>query len=269
VPYLKGSTEDNAMAQMLTAIVIARNAERSIEDCIRALHFCDRIIVGENWSQDKTFELAQKAGAEVTTVSWEGYGRTKNSLIRLVPTGWILSVDADEMITPELAAEIRRTVAQSGAVDGYFIPRKNYFLGRHIRHCGWSPDWQLRLFKAGTGFFEEKQVHEALRLKGQTRRLQHALRHYTYLTVEDYIQRLNHYTSLAAQDRFLSKKRFSWLRLLFDPGWTFIKMYIVQSGWRDGFPGTALCVFSALNTLVKHAKHWERMREYKAGKTEL
>jgi len=242
---------------MLTAIIIARNAEKTIADCVRALRFCDRILVGENDSEDRTVAQAQTAGAEVKAIVWEGYGKTKNKLIQSISTGWILSVDADEIVTPELADEIQKTITQPNAADGYWISRKNYFLGQPIRHCGWRPDWQLRLFRAGRGRFEEKHVHEALQVQGTTGRLENVLEHFSYLTIDDYLQRLNHYTTLAARDRQEKGERFSWVRLCFDPAWTFIKMFILKSGWRDGFPGVALSILSALNTLVKHAKHWE------------
>ncbi|MBN1596620.1 glycosyltransferase family 2 protein [candidate division FCPU426 bacterium] len=243
---------------MLTAVVIARDSERTIGDCIRALQFCDRILVGENHSRDKTVEQARAAGAEVRSVEWVGYGKTKNVLMRSVAEGFIFSVDADEVVTPALAAEIRQTIARPDAANGYYVSRENYFLGRPIRHCGWTPDWQLRLFRAGTGLFEEKNVHEALKVEGSLGRLSHPLRHFTYLTVEDYVLRLNRYTTLAAMDRVEKGKRFSGLRLCLDPPWTFVKMYLLKSGWRDGFPGLALCALSALNSLVKHAKIWEK-----------
>ncbi|MCK5242448.1 glycosyltransferase family 2 protein [bacterium] len=251
------------MFESLTAIIIARDAEKTIAKCVEALRFCTRIIVGENNSEDKTAALARAAGAEVRTIVWQGYGKTKNKLIQSVPSGWILSVDSDEVITPELGQEICGLIALPEAADGYAIMRRNYFLGQPIRYCGWSPDWQLRLFRAGLGHFEEKQVHEALRVQGKTGRCKQRMEHYTYPTLEDYFTRLNHYTTLAAQDRQTRGKRFSWPRLLFDPGWTFIKMWILKQGWRDGFPGTALCILSALNTLVKHAKHWEIARQTK------
>jgi glycosyltransferase involved in cell wall biosynthesis len=248
------------MSEPITAIIIARDAEKTIGQCVRALHFCTRIIVGENNSQDQTAALAKAAGAEVQSVVWEGYGKTKNNIIQSIASGWVLSVDSDEIITPELAAEIGVLMTQTQSVDGYAITRKNFFLGRALRFCGWSPDWQLRLFRAGKGRFEEKAVHEALQVEGTVLRCQAPMEHYSYLTLEDYFSRLNHYTTLAAQDRQNRGKRFSFLRLLFDPGWTFFKMWIIKQGWRDGFQGTVLCILSAFNTLVKHAKHWELSR---------
>lgn len=245
----------------ITALIIARDAGATIAACVQALSFCDRVVVAENGSRDDTAAKAQAAGAEVRRVAWEGYGRTKNRLIAEVREGWVLSVDADEIVTPELAREIRMALVEKPLLAGFAVSRRNYFLGHRIRHCGWSPDWQLRLFQAGSGQFETKQVHEALKVRGTIGRLQHHLEHFTYRTVWDYLDRMNTYTTLAARERQARGKRFSLARLLFDPVWTFKKMYLLQAGWLDGFPGLALCGLSALNTLVKHAKHWELERD--------
>jgi glycosyltransferase involved in cell wall biosynthesis len=245
------------MPEKLTAIIIAHKSEATITECVRALAFCDAVLVGEHESPDQTAALARQAGAEVLNVPWEGYGKTKNNLISRVKEGWILSVDADEIVTPALGEEIRQTVNRPAGPSGYWVSRRNHFLGREIRHCGWRPDWQLRLFRAGKGKFEERPVHEALRVDGPAGRLQNVLDHFSYRTVGDYLVRMNTYTSLAAQERHKKGKAFSHGRLLFDPGWTFIKMFGLKSGWRDGFPGLTLCLLSSLNTLVKHAKHWE------------
>jgi glycosyltransferase involved in cell wall biosynthesis len=241
----------------ITAVIIARDSGATITECLRALAFCRRVVVGENGSQDDTARLARRAGADVRTVTWDGYARTKNALIASVRNGWVLSIDADEIVSPELAASIGRAVNGPEAVDGYWLSRRNYFLGREIRHCGWSPDWQLRLFRAGAGRFRERRVHEALSVDGRLERLSGALAHYSYRDLSDYLQRLNRYTSLAARERAEQGRNASRLRLWFDPAWTFIKMFLMKSGWRDGFPGFALCVLSALNTLVKQAKHFE------------
>jgi hypothetical protein len=178
-------------------------------------------------------------------------------LMAQIREGWILSIDADEIVTSGLAEEIREVTAREDGPTAYEISRRNYFLGREIKHGGWGSDWQLRLFRAGLGRFEERRVHEALWVKGRPGRLKHVMEHYSYTGLEDYLRRLNHYTGLAAQERMERKKDGSWLRLVCDPVWTFLKMYKFKAGWRDGFPGYALSVLSALNTLVKHAKHWE------------
>lgn len=243
-------------AHPITAVIIASNSEATIGDCVRALRFCRRIVVGENGSHDRTAEAAREAGAEVVPVRWEGYARTKNTLLATIRDGWVLCIDADEIVSPELAAGIRAAADRNGA-DGYWLSRRNHFLGREIRHCGWSPDWQLRLFRAGRGRFNERLVHEALQVDGRTERLAGALDHYSYRDVSDYLRRLNRYTTLAARERAERGRRFSLLRLLFDPGWTFVKMFVMKGGWKDGFPGFALSLLSALNSLVKHAKHWE------------
>mgnify|MGYP006288469409 CR=1 FL=1 len=248
------------MADILTAVIIARDAAETIDACVRALAFCDRVWVAENRSQDDTAERARAAGAEVVSVPWEGYARTKNRLLDQIDEGWILSVDADEIATPALGHEIRARLDAAEGVDGYWVSRRNYFLGREIRHAGWSPDWQLRLIRAGTGRFEERRVHEGLRVDGPTARLCERLPHYTYPDLESYVRRFNAYTTLAARDRLARGRRFSIGRLLGDPPWTFFRMYVLKGGAADGMEGFILCVLSALNTFVKHAKHWALCR---------
>ncbi len=256
--------EETRLPTRITAVIIARNAERTIAACVRSLSFCGRIVVGVNASGDRTAELASAAGAEVRNVSWEGYAQTKNALIAGVSEGWILSVDADEVVSPELSASIQRAASGRGPA-GYWLGRRNYFLGREIRHAGWRPDWQLRLFRAGLGKFSARLVHEGLEVQGPTARLPGPLDHYTYFTLDDYLLRLETYTTLAARDRVLRGKKFSFLRLGFDSLWTFVKMYFCKGGWLDGVEGFLLCALSAVNTLVKHAKHWEYLRTSQAG----
>jgi len=261
VPILSKQTPETRSETLpITAVIIARNSEATIAECVRSLGCCHRVLVGENNSTDRTVELARAAGAEVVAVTWEGYARTKNALLDLVREGWVLSIDADEAVSPELAANFRRVVERETAADGYWLSRRNHFLGREIRHCGWSPDWQLRLFKAGTGRFGERLVHEALAVRGRTARMDGALDHHSYRSLSDYLRRMNTYTTLAARERVERGRRFSRARLFFDPVWTFMKMFVLKAGWRDGFPGFVLCGLSALNTLVKHAKHWEVLR---------
>lgn len=245
------------MSQPLSAVIIARQAEATIQACVQSLAFCDTVVVGVNDSRDRTAELAAAAGAEVRNVVWRGYGRTKNALLDSMADGWVLSLDADEVVTPGLAREIRETIARPGTLAGYAISRRNYFLGQEIRHGGWRPDWQLRLFRAGSGRFEERPVHEALIVEGSCGRLTQVLDHYSYPSLSAYLDRMNQYTSLAARERAEKGRRFSRSRLFLDPVWTFVKMAFWRAGWKDGFPGMALAAFSALNTLVKHAKHWE------------
>lgn len=251
------------MPHNITALIIACNAERTIRECVKALHFCDRIVVGENGSTDQTAECAKAAGADVQSVKWQGYGTTKNQLILGCESDWILSIDSDEIVTTGLAEEIQQLVQRSDAANGYRIRRRNFFLNKEIKFCGWGSDWQLRLFKKGSGLFEEKEVHEALQVTGEVRKLKNVINHYSYPDLNAYMSRLNHYTTLAARDRFAKGKPASLLRIVFDPGWTFFKMAVLKSGWRDGFGGLVLCLLSAFNTLVKHAKHWELSRKTK------
>jgi glycosyltransferase involved in cell wall biosynthesis len=245
---------------VLTATIIAKNAEATIGACVASLNFCDRVLVGVHDPQDPTAVAARSAGATVVHAPWQGYGPTKNRLLEQAEGEWIFSVDADEVVSSELREQIKAFLAHPGQDCGAWINRRNFFLGQAIRHCGWQPDWQLRLIRKNHGRFDERPVHEALHAEGPVRRLAGYLDHYTYPTLSHYWERLNAYTTLAAGEKW-AKSGFSFPRLFLDPVWTFGKMYILKLGFLDGFRGFLLCLLSAVNTLVKHAKIWEFTRQ--------
>src|ERR1700730_3751237 len=178
----------------LSAIIIAKNEARNIGACLDSLAFCDERIVVDGDSDDGTPEIARARGARVARAAWHGFGAQKNFALSLASGDWVLSIDADERVTPALARAIEDAIGRHG-VDGYQMPRRSSFLGREMRHSGWSPDYVLRLFRRGRARFSDDLVHERVICDGQVGRFAEALLHYPVTRLEDAVGRMDRYSS--------------------------------------------------------------------------
>jgi glycosyltransferase involved in cell wall biosynthesis len=253
------------LTHTLSIVIITLNEERNIVRCLKSLRFSKKVfgriesIVVDAQSQDKTVVVARQLGAKVFTRVWKGYGDQKNWALAKARGEWILSLDADEELTTSLIAEIEKAVSQnSEEVDGYFIKRKAFFLGKWIRHCGWWPDAQLRLFKRGRGAFTIEPVHEGLEVKGKTLELNEPMNHYTYDSIHQYLEKMNRYSDLSIIE-IKQKKKFFWkFYITVVPFLTFFRMYISRKGFLDGWHGLVVCGLSAFHDFCKYAKLWER-----------
>ena len=183
----------------LSVVIITFNEEANLGRLLESTRPADEHIVLDCGSTDRTLEIARSFGARTFTENWKGYAAQKNSAIDKTTGDWVLSLDADEAVEPELMGEIRGVISRNSEVDGYYMPRKNYFLGRWIRHGGFYPDRKLRLFRRGRGRFGERPVHEVVQVDGPTETLSHALVHDAYPTLEGYIEHMNRYSSLGAE----------------------------------------------------------------------
>jgi glycosyltransferase involved in cell wall biosynthesis len=229
----------------LSAIIITRNEERNLEACLSALLWVDEIILVDAGSTDRTLEIAQKYTEKVYERPWSGYGQAKNYALDQAAGDWILWIDADERVTPELHSEI--LVALAGATDrtgAFSFPRKANFLGKWIMHCGWYPGRVTRLFRKLGAKFTEDRVHEQLVVSGNIEHLKSDLLHFTDPNLSHYFEKFNRYTSLAAEDMLGERHTFVLSHVLIRPVWVFIKMYIVRLGFLDGIPGLILCTLS-------------------------
>ena len=245
----------------LSVVTITLNEEANIGRVLERVRRADERIVLDCGSTDRTLEIARSFGAKTFTEPWKGYSAQKNSAIEKASGDWILSLDADEAIEPELMDEIRRVIEQNPPVDGFYMPRKNYFLGRWIRHGGFYPDRKLRLFRRGRGRFGERPVHEVIRVDGSTGTLNHALIHNAYPTLEGYIQHMNRYSSLGAEIAVAQGKgRFSLLNIVINPVVTFVYNYFFRLGLLDGREGLLLNLYHSAYVSWKYAKAWERSR---------
>ena len=245
----------------LSVIVITHNEEKNIGDCLASVQWADEIVVVDSQSTDRTVELASRYTSRIHVKSWMGFGEAKNYALAQTTSDWVLWLDADERVTPELANEIRQVVHQDADDKvGYNFPRRAYFLGRWIQHSGWYPGRVVRLFRHGAGTFSDSLVHEHLKLEGAVGKLNHDLLHYTDRDLVHYFNKFNRYTSLAAEDLTAKRRSFRLLDLLVRPPLFFFKMYILRLGFLDGVPGLILCVLSSCYVFTKYAKLWEHSR---------
>jgi glycosyltransferase involved in cell wall biosynthesis len=242
----------------LSVIVITKNEERNIEDCLNSVRWAQEIVVVDGGSEDKTLELARKFTSKVFVKPWEGYGASKNFAVEQCTGAWVLWLDADERVTDELGKEIQAITNQNTMpLAVYEMPRKAFFLGRWIRHCGWYPGYVPRLFKKGAGRFSENKVHERFEFDGVVGKLQSDLLHYTDPNLWHYFEKFNRYTTLAADDMMEKRTIFRVSQLIVRPVWVFIRMYVVKLGFLDGIQGFILSVLSSCYVFTKYAKLWE------------
>ncbi|RME26562.1 MAG: glycosyltransferase family 2 protein, partial [Candidatus Zixiibacteriota bacterium] len=190
----------------------------------------------------------------VHTIEWQGFGAAKQAGLERAKGEWVLSIDADEEVTPALREEIRQAVNGNGNLAGYTIPRRTSFLGRWIRHCGWYPDPVLRLFRRSRGRFDDALVHERVVVDGPTARLSGELLHYSYPSLESYFEKFNRYTTLGAEEAFARGERARWYHFIGKPLMCFIKHYVLKKGFLDGIEGMVISVLSSCSVFVKYAK---------------
>jgi len=242
----------------LSVAVITYNEEANIGRLLESTRLADEHVVLDCGSTDRTLEIARAFGARTFTENWKGYAAQKNSAIDKTTGDWVLSLDADEAAEPELMEEIRHVLDHNPPVDGYYMPRKNYFLGRWIRHGGFYPDRKLRLFRRGRGRFGERAVHEVVQVDGPAGTLNHALVHNAYPTLEGYIEHMNRYSSLGAEMK--GNRGFSVLNIVINPLVTFVYNYFFRLGLLDGREGLLLNLYHSVYVSWKYAKAWERGR---------
>ena len=242
---------------MLSVTVITKNEARNIEDCLRSVAWAQEIVVVDQFSSDGTADMAKGLGARVYQEPWKGFARQKNSALEKTTGDWILSLDADERITDSLREEIQKAITSESPFSGYCIPRKNFFCGRWIRHGGWYPDYNLRLFKKGTGRFEERAVHEKVVADGRIGYFKNPMEHYTDASVSDYLQKMDRYSKLAARE-ITGKARWSrWHNLTLRPIFELLNTYVLRGGFLDGARGFFLAVSSAYSNFLKYYRYYE------------
>jgi len=248
------------MAQGLSVTIITRNEEERIRRCLEGVSWAQEIVVVDAESTDRTVEIVRAFTPKVFVRPWPGFSAQKNFAIAQATQPWILALDADEWVSPELREEIQAVLEADGPLDGYYIPRKSFFLGRWIRHGTWFPDYQLRLFRRGRGAFQARSVHEAVEVKGRLGYLKTPLLHFSYHGIGDFVQRSNLYSSLAAQDLIRRGKRISLGDLLLRPLGRFCSMYFLHRGFLDGRHGLLLAILYSYYVFLRSAKAWEISR---------
>jgi glycosyltransferase involved in cell wall biosynthesis len=243
----------------LSAIIIAKNEARNIAACLDTLAFCDERIVVDGNSDDGTPDIARAKGARVTTAAWHGFGVQKNFALSLAGGDWVLSIDADERVSPALAHAIEAALGRHG-VDGYEMPRRSSFLGREMRHSGWSPDYVLRLFRRGRARFTDDLVHERVVCDGPVGRLAESLLHYPVIGLEDAVGRMDRYSTAGAEMLVASGRRLSFGSGIAHGLWSFLRAYVWRRGFLDGREGFLLAVANAEGTYYRYMKAWLKAR---------
>jgi len=243
----------------ISAVVITLNEEHNIERCLQHLSFCKEIIVVDSGSRDGTVELAKRYTDKVFSVPWEGFAAQKNKAIEAASYKWVLSVDADEVVTADLQVEIRKLFRAGDPVliACYSIPRKTLHFGRWIKHGGWYPNRLVRLFDKTRGKWEGEELHEKWVSTGVTGELQQDLEHHSFENLADQVNRNNRYSSLGAAKLQRQGNRFASFRLFTKPLSKFVETYVVKRGFLDGYPGFIISISAAYSVFLKWAKLWE------------
>jgi glycosyltransferase involved in cell wall biosynthesis len=243
----------------LSVVVICFNEEAILGECLSAVQWADEIVVLDSFSTDGTLAIARSYTTQVFQSEWQGYARQKSLALTYASHPWVLSLDADEVVSPELAREIQSLLAREPDLAGYRVPRMAFYLGRFLRHC-WYPDLKIRLFQRGRGRWSEHEVHESVLLDGPAGRLEHPLFHYSFPSLQDHLQTVQQYTTLGAESLVRSGRSFSLARLLGSPLFMFLQHYVGKRGFLDGIPGLIASVLSAFHEFVKYAKLYELTR---------
>jgi glycosyltransferase involved in cell wall biosynthesis len=252
---LSSETDPALPASGLSVILITRDEEANISECLASVDFAQEVIVVDSGSRDRTVELARSAGARVVqTGDWPGFGPQKNRALAYATGDWVLSLDADEWVTPELARQLREAAAQPGAHAAFRMPRLSTFCGREMRHSGWWPDHVVRFFRRGAATFSTDLVHERVVVSGSTGTLAEPVCHETYVDLEEMLEKMNSYSTLWARDKHAQGRRASLVLAVAKSLWSFFRSYILRRGFLDGREGFLLAVSMAENTYYRYVK---------------
>ena len=241
----------------LSVCIITYNEEDNIQGALETVKWADDLVVVDAHSTDRTVAIAQACAARVFVRDWPGFVAQKNFAVEQARHEWILSLDADERLSPALQEEVQRLCATGMQADAYYMPRRAYFLDRWIAHSGWYPDYKLRLFRKSQTRWSGGTVHESPQVTGTVRYLQGDLWHYSYRDLAHNLQTIDRYSTFGAQKLFAAGKQAHWYDMTLRPALTFAKKYLLRQGFRDGYPGLFIAVLTAYSTFAKYAKLWE------------
>lgn len=239
----------------LSAVVIAKDEEERLPECLESLSFCDELLVVDAGSGDRTREVAAAAGSRVVVnVPWPGFAAQRNFGFAAARHDWILFLDADERVTPALRDEIQALAAGGFSAAGYRVPRVAHYLGRWIRGTDWYPDWKLRLFDRRRGRCHEALVHESVTVDGPVLRLRGELLHFPYRDVADHLRTIDEYTTLWSRQALASGQHAGLAELVGAPAWAFLRNYLVRGGILLGRTGFTVSALNSYYTFLKFAK---------------
>ncbi len=244
--------EENALG--LSVIIIAKNEAHAIGKCLQSVAWADEIIVLDSGSTDETMSICQQYGAKVTvTHDWPGFGKQKNRALSLATMHWVLSLDADESLSPDLQDEIKKVMA-GNADNSYRMPRSSSYCGQFIQYSGWSPDYITRLFKRGHGRFSDDLVHERLITEHPTLTFKNPLLHVSYVSLDEVLDKINRYSGAGAAMSFSRGTSSSLGKAITHGLWAFVRTYFIRLGFLDGKMGFILAVSNAETTYYRYLK---------------
>ena len=239
----------------LSVIVITRDSAAVIGRCLESVSWADEIVVVDSGSTDRTLEICRERGAKVHAApDWPGFGPQKNRALDLATASWVLSLDSDEWITPELRSEIERAMTAPGEATAFMIPRRSSFCGRFMRHSGWWPDYVVRLFRRGLARFSDDLVHERVIVSGATGRLAAPILHEAVRDLHQMVDKTNRYSTASAAMRHREGRRSSLTAAILHGAWAFVRTYVFRLGFLDGREGFLLAVINAEKSYYRYAK---------------
>jgi glycosyltransferase involved in cell wall biosynthesis len=241
----------------LSVMIITYNEEERLQGALDSVKWADDIVVVDARSTDRTVAIARSYTDRVIVRDWPGFVAQRNFALDQTRYEWVLSLDADERLSPALQEEIQRLCETEMSADAYYVPRRAYFLGRWIAHSGWYPDYKLRLFRKACGRWQGGPVHESVHVTGTVQSLRGDLWHYPYRDLAHNLHRINRYSTLGAQKLLAAGKRVRWCDVTLRPALTFLKTYLLRQGFRDGYQGLFIAVLTSYVNFAKYAKLWE------------
>ena len=252
---MDGASKNQLFApETVSAVIITKNADRTLEACLDTLEWASEIIILDSGSNDQTSQIARRKGVKFHSAEWHGFGPQKNLAIGLAKSDWILSIDSDEYVSAELASSILSITSTSPAEDMFELSRILIYCGKQMRRSGWSPEFVPRLFRNGTARFSDSIVHERLIYKGKSKRLAGYLLHDSFHSPDDVLEKMNRYSTLGAQKLWNQGRRVGLLGAVIHGLGAFFKTYIVKAGFLDGPEGFLLAVSNAEGAYYKYVK---------------
>ena len=254
----RGMTQDRAR---VSACLITYNEEKNIRRCLERLDWADEIVVVDAFSQDATVEIAGQFTDRIFQSPWVGYVRQKNLALDQASHEWAFGIDADEVVSSELQASILDMLSRpQPGTAGYRVARRTFYLGRWIDHCGWYPEYRLRLFRKDEGRWTGRDLHERVGVRGAVRSLRGDLYHYPYESIADHLRTIDRYASISAWERFQRGTKFRWTALMLHPLARFLKMFLLKRGFLDGGVGLIVSALGGIYVFAKYVKLWELER---------
>ena len=251
----------------VSAIVVCFNEERNIGACLESLRWCDEIVIVDSFSTDRTVEICRQYTDRVVQRQWCGYRDQKAYAHSLATKDWVLLVDSDERVSPELRKEIGENLLSCDNTDAAFsVPRLVFYLNRWWWRGGWYPDYDIRLFRRDRATWGGTDPHEKILVDGNIRRLRNPLYHFSYRDMADHVQRINQFTTISAQELLKERRRWRLSHALLRPAFRFFRFYILKRGFLEGFAGFYIALTASVYVFLKYAKLWElELEEKKDG----